>query len=102
MSREAQWNPIREAQLKPAFADDYPTLVPGRWYTAAALANLVKATRIVREGPRAQLTGRILSPAHFAFRGGSPRQGSWLGLRSRRMDRYGAGAAPHGHSLAVA
>jgi hypothetical protein len=79
---------IREVQLNPAFAAEYPSLVPGRWYTAAAVAGLVKGTRIVKEGPDAQFTERLLPPGHFRFRGGSPRRGTWMGLRTRRLDRH--------------
>jgi hypothetical protein len=77
----------REVLLKPAFAALYPTLEPGRWYTAAAVAGLVKGTRIVREGHDVEFQDRLLRPDHFDFRGGSPRRGSWLGLRTRRLDR---------------
>ncbi|HEY7682285.1 MAG TPA: hypothetical protein VH879_06550 [Gemmatimonadales bacterium] len=87
---------LREVQLNPAFAEEYPSLVPGRWYTAAAVAGLVKGTRIVREGADARLPDRILPPAHFEFRGGGPRRGSWLGLRSRRLDRHGGRAGGGG------
>jgi hypothetical protein len=78
---------LREAQLRSEFAAEYPDLVPGRWYTAAAIAGLVKGTRIIREGPKIEFRGRILPGEHFLFRGGCPRQGSWAGLRSRRSDR---------------
>jgi hypothetical protein len=80
---------LREVQLKSAFAEAYPAITPGRWYTAAAVAGLVKGTRIVREGPDAQFTERILQPSHFEFRGGGPRHGSWAGLHTRRLDRHG-------------
>jgi hypothetical protein len=79
---------LREVQVNPAFADLYPSLDPGRWYTAAAIAGYVKGTRIIREGPDARFTDRILPGNHFLFRGGSPRRGGSIGLRSRRIDRY--------------
>ena len=82
----------REVQLLPEFADHYPDLVPGRWYTAAAVAGHVKAVRLVREGVDVALPGRLLDPAHFRFRGGSVRQGPWVGLRTRRVDRMAVGA----------
>jgi hypothetical protein len=81
---------LRQVQLKPAWAEDYPALALGRWYTAAAVAGLVKGTRIVREGRDAQFTDRILQPTHFEFRGGSPRRGNWVGLRTRHLDRHAA------------
>ena len=79
---------LREAQVDPAFAELYPSLEPGRWYTAAAIAGHVIGTRIIREGPDARFPDRILPATHFKFRGGGPRRGSWVGLRSRRIDRY--------------
>ena len=99
---------LREVQLKPAFAKDYPALVPGHWYTAAAVAGLVKGMRIVHEGSDTRFASRILQPAHFEFRGGSPRRGSWVGLRTRRLDRHpaqGVGSRRHGtasyHAMVV-
>ncbi len=81
---------FREVQVNPVFAAHYPTLALGRWYTAAAVAGLVKGTRIVREGSGAQFADWILPPDHFVFRGGSPRRGNWVGLRTRRLDRHPA------------
>ena len=78
----------REVRVKPAFADQYPTLARDRWYTAAAVAGLVKGTIINREGSEARLPERVLEPAHFEFRGGAPRHGSWAGLHTRRADRH--------------
>lgn len=78
----------REVLLKPAFANHYPALVPGRWYTAAAVAGLVKGTRIITEGLDVEFQDRLLESAHFEFRGGAPRHGSWLGLRTRHVDRH--------------
>jgi hypothetical protein len=79
---------LREAQVNSAFAHLYPSLDPGRWYTAAAIAGYVKGTRIIQEGPDARFPDRILPGNHFRFRGGTPRGGGSLGLRSRRIDRY--------------
>jgi hypothetical protein len=79
---------LREVRLKPAFASLYPSITPGRWYTAAAIAGLVKGSRIVTEGPSTRFTDRVLHPAHFEFRGGTPRRGSWAGMRTRRIDRH--------------
>jgi hypothetical protein len=78
----------REVQLKPEAAHHYPTLVPGRWYTAAAIAGLVKGTRLVHEGLDLEFLDRILHSDHFEFRGGGPRRGSWMGLRTRHHDRH--------------
>jgi hypothetical protein len=48
----------------------------------------VKGLRIVTEGPGARFDDRILHPAHFEFRGGSPRWGTWAGMRTRHVDRH--------------
>jgi len=92
---------LREVRLNPAFAAEYPAIVPGRWYTAAAIAGMVKGTRIVREGSEAQFLERILPPGHFEFRGGDPRHGGWLGMRSRRLDRRNGSAARRSDALAT-
>jgi hypothetical protein len=78
----------REVQLNPAFADYYPKLAPGRWYTAAAVAGMVKATRIVEEGPGVQFTDRVLPSTHFHFRGDGLRWGDSSKVRSRHIDRH--------------
>lgn len=78
----------REVQVRPAFAALYPGLSPERWYTAAAAAGRVKGIRLVTEGLDIQFRHRILDPDHFVFRGGAPRHGSWVGLRTRRLDRH--------------
>ena len=90
----------REVQVKPAFAELYPSLSAGRWYTAAAIAGLVKGSRIVHEGADVRLTDRVLDPAHFEFRGGDARWGSWAGMRTRRLDRHPVGPrSPHQATL---
>lgn len=78
----------REAQLRPEFAHLYPALVPGQWKTAAAVDGLVRGTRIVTEGEDVVFAERVLDEEHFEFRGGGPRRGSWLGLRTRHLDRH--------------
>lgn len=79
---------LREVRLKPAAAVLYHDLTPGQWYTAGAIAGLVKGARIVHDGPGALFTTRILDPAHFEFRAGSPRRGRWSGMHTRRLDRH--------------
>ena len=80
----------REVRVKPEVASAYPALDPTHWYTAAAVAGLVKGTRIVREGTEIQFLDRILDPEQFEFRGGGPRRGSWAGMHTRRLDRHPA------------
>ena len=61
--------PIREARLRPEFAEHYPGLEAGIWYTAATLAEHLLG-RFIRgdaaDRPQAQ---RILGDRHFEFRG---------------------------------
>lgn len=61
---------VREARLRPEFADRYPGVEPGTWFTAATLAEHLLA-RMLREG-KADLARipRLLDPEHFEFRGG--------------------------------
>jgi hypothetical protein len=84
---------LREVRVKPEVASLYPALTADRWYTAAAVAGLVKGTRIVHEGATVQFVERVLDPNHFEFRGGGPRRGSWAGMHTRRLDRHPALAA---------
>ncbi|HJR17428.1 MAG TPA: hypothetical protein VJ808_11290 [Gemmatimonadales bacterium] len=61
---------LREARLKPAFADEYVGIEPGVWLSAARLAEQL-ITRLLREGVAdEELPQRVLNPAHFEFRGG--------------------------------
>lgn len=61
---------VREARLRPDFADRYVGIQPGVWFSAAALAEQL-ITRLLREGvPDEELPQRVLDPAHFEFRGG--------------------------------
>lgn len=78
----------REAQLKHEYSHLYPALTPGQWYTAAAVDGLIRGTRIISEGDHVTFDDRILEEAHFEFRGGGPRRGSWVGLRTRHLDRH--------------
>ena len=61
---------VREARLRPEFADLYSGIEPDRWFSAAGLAELL-ITRLLREGISGEeLPQRVLDPAHFEFRGG--------------------------------
>jgi hypothetical protein len=72
--------PVREALLRPEFADRYPGMRAGTWYLAATVASAVQH---VEAAP--PLTLRPLPEAHFEFRGGAPARGS--GSRTRSSDR---------------
>jgi hypothetical protein len=61
---------VREAMLRPEFAEKYVGIEPGTWYSAAGLAEKL-ITRLLREGVSdEELPQRVLDPAHFNFRGG--------------------------------
>ncbi|HEU4700065.1 MAG TPA: hypothetical protein VFS40_12860 [Gemmatimonadales bacterium] len=63
---------VREACLRPQFAELYPTLVPSVWLPATEVARRV-FLYVVGAGVVGHLPERILSDAHFEFRGGRPR-----------------------------
>ena len=61
---------IREARLRPEFADRYVGIESGVWFSAAGLAEQL-ITQLLREGVAdEELPQRVLDPAHFEFRGG--------------------------------
>jgi hypothetical protein len=61
---------VREARLKPEFANRYTGIEPGVWSSAAGLAERL-ITRLLREGVSdEELPQRVLDPAHFEFRNG--------------------------------
>jgi hypothetical protein len=60
---------LREARLRSEFADRYPGIEPGVWFTAATLAEHL-LTRFVREGKAGEeISPRVLDSTHFEFRG---------------------------------
>jgi len=61
---------VREAMLRPEFAEKYAGIEAGVWFSAAGLAEKL-ITRLLREGVSdEELPQRVLDPAHFEFRGG--------------------------------
>ena len=61
---------VREARLRPEFAEKYAGIEPGEWFSAAGLAEEL-ITRLLREGVSdEELPQRVLDPSHFEFRGG--------------------------------
>lgn len=61
---------VREARLRPEFAQKYVGIEPGVWLSAAGLAERL-ITRLLREGVSdEELPQRVLDPRHFEFRGG--------------------------------
>ena len=67
-------HPIREARLRPEFADLYQGLTPGMWYAAATVAEFLITRAATLHGPD-EAPQRRLSTEHFEFRGGSPSAG---------------------------
>jgi hypothetical protein len=65
--------PVREARLKPQYADEYPGIAPNVWMPAKELArNLVARVHARRKEGRYT---RTFDPTHFEFRGdGAPRR----------------------------
>ena len=74
--------PRREARLRAEHREAYPGIVPGVWESAAVLADRVLAAGLLR-GMTRGWCDRVLSDAHFEFRGGE------VGVeeRPRREDR---------------
>ena len=65
---------VREARLRPEFAHLYPMLKAGDWAPAAQVAERVAATRLLQLSETYVFHDRVLTDAHFEFRGGTPRQ----------------------------
>jgi hypothetical protein len=63
---------MREARLKPEYADLYPTLTAGQWEPAARVAEAVLARLLLLEISEAPLQDRVLREEHFEFRGETP------------------------------
>jgi hypothetical protein len=64
---------VREARLRPEYAHLYPMLEPGAWQPAAQAAERVAAVRLLQLADTFVLHDRVLTDAHFEFRGGTPR-----------------------------
>lgn len=86
---------VREACLRPQFAECYPTVVPNVWLPATEVARKV-FLYVVQAGLAEHLPERILSDEHFEFRGGRPRNVELAQERSA-----GRGATPRREPLVV-
>jgi hypothetical protein len=65
---------LRQARLRPEFAELYPPLEPGEWMPAAVASARVLLWQ-TRQPGAGQLGQRTLDPQHFDFRGGPPDSG---------------------------
>jgi len=75
---------IREARLRPEFADEYPGITPDAWMPATELAQKLVARAHTRR--REGRYTRTFDPTHFEFRGG-PIGVRPSGSRTRKTDR---------------
>jgi hypothetical protein len=78
---------MREARLRPEFADLYPTLIPGQWEPAARIAEVVLARLLLLEISEAPIQDRVLNEEHFEFRGDLPEESPSGSSGSRAQDR---------------
>jgi hypothetical protein len=78
---------MREARLRPEFADLYPELTPGRWEPASRIAEVVLA-RFLLQQMAADPMERALQESHFEFRGGAE-DAPLMNPRRRVEDRAG-------------
>jgi hypothetical protein len=62
---------MREARLRPEFADLYPALTPGRWEPASRIVEAVMANLLLQEMGAGPPQDRLLPEEHFEFRGGA-------------------------------
>lgn len=76
---------VREARLRPEFADLYPALTPGKWEPATTIGARILMWQLRQPGP-VDLGDRLLNGLHFEFRGGAPAGRSRDGARTRRED----------------
>jgi hypothetical protein len=76
---------VREARLRPEYADLYPGVEPGVWLPATTVGQQLLlwhlATAATPQGER------LVGDEHFEFRGGRVRS-STNGTRTRASDQY--------------
>jgi hypothetical protein len=74
---------IREARLRPEFADLYPALQAGVWLPATTVGQQLLLWHLAQAvTPKGE---RLLADEHFEFRGGAP-VGARNGTRTRAGD----------------
>jgi hypothetical protein len=67
---------IREARLRPQYANLYPDLTPGLWVPACVLAEFVLERGLYQRRSGSPSARRLLVESHFEFRGGQPPEAS--------------------------
>lgn len=77
---------MREARLRREYAALYPNLSPGEWLPAADVGAKMLLWQL-RTGRPPRLGERLLSNAHFEFRGGEERGLTPLRTRTSDPDR---------------
>ena len=77
---------MREARLKPEYAELYPTLTPGQWEPAARVAEAVLARLLLLDISEAPVQDRVLQEEHFEFRGETPGGASPVQGKTRTSD----------------
>ena len=75
---------IREARLKPEYADLYPGVPPDVWMPASVIGQQLLLWHLT--APATPQGERLISEEHFEFRGGNKRVGSWINMRTRPAD----------------
>ena len=83
---------MRQARLKPEFADSYPPLEPGEWIPAAVASARMLLWQ-TRQPGASGLAQRTLDPRHFEFQGG-PEQGAEVRATGTRYRDHGDTGAP--------
>ena len=73
---------LREARLRPEFAELYPGIEPDVWYTAATLAEHLLARFLRHDLSDRTVPPRVLDPEHFEFRGTAGMAGGRISLGS--------------------
>lgn len=76
---------MRQARLRPEFADLYPPIEPAEWMSAAELGAMLLRW-VTSAGATVTLGPRLLPEEHFEFRGGALPRGSIASPRTRRDD----------------
>jgi hypothetical protein len=77
---------MREARLKPEYADLYPTLTAGQWEPAARVAEALLARLLLLEISDVAVRDRVLQEEHFEFRGETPTGAPGSSGKSRSAD----------------